>query len=254
MAKFQPWGYATQTYLNLKVTLKDSAEATVKIDRYLNAGITNRPDYPRANNAHAEKDALFNAVARELKSKSPYPPPQFTVEDQTFARGDIQRVFGGKGSPTCVANVVWLAARYGRTDAAKVQTYCDKFTGLDCNGFAGNYWGVDPTTEISGYDANRRKEPEDVDAGDALIFYTEGVAKPYHIALVDDVDVDGGKLALTIVQSAGPDQGLERLDLGKLHVYRNGKGEIYCKPGFVPAKLAGPVYVAAGPAKKPPAF
>ena len=51
-----------------------------------------------------------SAIADELKVK--YPPPlQFTIDDRTFNRLNLQRVYSGKGSPEDFRNAVRLASR-----------------------------------------------------------------------------------------------------------------------------------------------
>ena len=139
---------------------------------------------------------------------------------------------------------------YGRASQSTIRTYSDSYTGLDCNGFAGNYWGIDPTTEISAYDVNRRTDPADVTTGDALVFYKKGVAKPYHLAVVYEAEAKakGNHLTLVVVQSAGLEQGLHRDALGDVVVAKDDKGHLHFQwKGGVTT-----VYIAAGPPKKTP--
>jgi hypothetical protein len=64
-----PSVYASMQYLHLLVNLNDGSPVMVRIDRYLNGGIKNNPQYPRALNADREKDGLLSAIANELKAK-----------------------------------------------------------------------------------------------------------------------------------------------------------------------------------------
>jgi hypothetical protein len=53
----------------------------------------------------------------------------------------VHRTFVGKGSPPDIQLSLRLAIRYGKVaaDATSVQTYCDKYIGMDCSGFVSNY-------------------------------------------------------------------------------------------------------------------
>jgi hypothetical protein len=221
------WDYADSAYLNLKATLDDGTPATAKIDRYLNNDAKYK-GYPRNVNADKAKDALLNAIARELKLATWAPGLVFTLDGVTYDRLKLQRVFSGKGSPEGIRNVLLLASRYKHTDAATVREYCTKNIGLDCNGFACNFWGTSADWEIGKYDVNRRTAVADIVAGDAMIFYHRGgngaaAPPPFHIAVVDEVNVIGDKFQVIVAQSAGEDvgnakmdQGLTRFDYGTL--------------------------------------
>jgi hypothetical protein len=50
-----------------------------------------------------------------------------------------RKAYFGKGSPEEVQITLQLAARFGLLGRGTLQDYCDKYLGLDCNGFAGNY-------------------------------------------------------------------------------------------------------------------
>src|SRR5262249_37660557 len=62
-------------------------------------------------------------------------------------RPTLMAVHSGKGSPEEIAKVLYLVAKYklydvkmfGTDAAAGVRDYCNKYIGLDCNGFVGNY-------------------------------------------------------------------------------------------------------------------
>lgn len=50
-----------------------------------------------------------------------------------------RKAFFGKGCPEEVQITLQLAERFGLLKGGTVQDYCDKYLGLDCNGFVGNY-------------------------------------------------------------------------------------------------------------------
>lgn len=68
----------------------------------------------------------------------PAPPAIF---DQVVNTSELARVFFGKGMPECCKLALQLAAAFGLVEPtfAALQNYCDKYVGLDCNGFVGNY-------------------------------------------------------------------------------------------------------------------
>ena len=141
-----------------------------------------------------------------------------------------------------------LASRFKLTDATKVVKYCSTNIGLDCNGFAGNFWGINPDTSIDQYDKNRRKTVADVAAGDAMIFYLKGASAPFHIAVVDEVKVIGKEFQVFVAQSAGLEVGLERFDWGRFTPENTKTGEL-----FAQKSIAGVgnclIHFAGGPPK-----
>jgi hypothetical protein len=221
--------YADKYYLNLQATLDDGSPVTVKIDRYLNNALKDdtRDHHNRRNlAANDAKDALLGDVVNELnniaqKEKRPklpgiLPPPTFEIASATgevmnYNLLDLVYVSLGKGSPDAIRKFIRLASRYGHTTRETVGDYCTKNIGLDCNGFACNFWGIAADTSIGGYDVNRRQAVGDVTTGDAMIFYhTDGSApNPYHIAVVDEVNVNADQFRVIVAQSAGLEQGLE---------------------------------------------
>jgi hypothetical protein len=238
-----PWDYASSVYLSLTATLDDGSLATLTIDRYLNNGLK----LTRNTAAGKAKDALLNGIAGELKVK--YPGPlQFTIDGATYNRLNLQRVFTGKGAPEDIRNVVSLASRYKLTDAASVDKYCSANIGLDCNGFAGNFWGIDPNTPIASYDVNRRKAVADVVAGDAMIFYKKGDPAPAHIAVVDEVRANGKQVDFIVAQSAGLEVGLDHFNWEKLTPQNAKSGDLYAQKSIT-GLGDFTIYFAGGPAK-----
>ena len=106
-------------------------------------------------------------------------------------------VHSGKGSPEEIAIALHLVSRYKLYDkiyatdpAAGVRDYCDRYIGLDCNGFVGNYARAIgkakvPNTPIGSYapDKARRTRIEDVQANDVLVWPDFG-----HIAVIHSIE------------------------------------------------------------------
>lgn len=127
-------------------------------------------------------------------------------------------VHTGKGSPEEIATALHLISRYKLYDpkfasdpAAGVRDYCDKYLGLDCNGFVGNYARAIgknkvPNTLIQQYAPveARRKRIEDVQANDVLVWTDFS-----HIAVIHSVETmttgTDGKPArdCVVVESSG---------------------------------------------------
>jgi hypothetical protein len=239
----EPWDYASSVYLALNATLDDGTLVTLKIDRYLNNGLK----LQRNRDAEKAKDRLLNGIAGELKVA--YPGPlTFTIDGVRYDRLKLQRVFTGKGAPEDIRNVVRLASRFKLIDAKTVDKYCTTNIGLDCNGFAGNFWGINPDTSIDQYDVDRRSAVADVVAGDAMIFYIKGVAAPFHIAVVDEVNVIGKEFQVIVAQSAGLEQGLDHFDWGKLTPENTKSGNLYAQKTITGVGDCT-IYFAGGPTK-----
>ena len=120
-------------------------------------------------------------------------------------------VHTGKGSPVEIQMCLHFVAIYGLYDtkkfgtdsAAGVRDYCDKYIGLDCNGFTGNFAQETgrskvPNSQIPSYlpkdKTKRRTKIEDVAPNDVLIWPDFG-----HIAIFDSLSqpVAGAKGAVT---------------------------------------------------------
>ena len=77
----------------------------------------------------------------------------------------LVRVFTGKASPSEVKDALWLAHRYGfitnpnrkRSGSRTLKAYTDAFCGLSCNGFVGNFEGIDPGTSVDRYAAQSQR-------------------------------------------------------------------------------------------------
>jgi hypothetical protein len=250
-----PADYA-ENYLHFAPELYDGV-VEVPIDKYLNAGITGKNDktpHPndyRANRAIGEKDQLLGAIKQDLKIHG-HIPPLFQVEGYLFKLLDVVMPFFGKGSPSNLRDVFWLASKYKRVTAATARDYSTKYLGLDCNGFVGNFWGINPSTPIESYDKNRRRQFDDVDVGDALIFYHKGTThNPYHIATINQVEFINTtnektpSLSFWITQSAGLEDGV-RTTLADWKLSKTAHGDV------VHETANTTVYIVAGPEKGTP--
>jgi len=199
-------------YMECPVVLDNWEVETASIDKYLNHGIK-----PHADVAWAAKDALLGAVVNETKGS--WRDRQFVIEGYVVTAVSIVRVFTGKGSPSEVKDALWLAHRYGfitnplrkRSGSRSLKEYTDANCGLDCNGFVGNFEGIDPGTPVDAYGApaQRLSSVDDIDSGTTLVWHAPSYARPWaHIAVIDSVIARGDPLTFTVVQSGGPVQGV----------------------------------------------
>lgn len=199
-------------YMECPVVLDNREVVPASIDKYLNHGIK-----PRATEAWAAKDALLGEMVAETRTT--WGELQFAIDGFVVTSKSIVRTFTGKASPSEVKDALWLAHRYGfitnpkrpRAGSRSLKAYTDAFCGLDCNGFVGNFEGLDPDTPVSSYGAKsqRLSAVDDIDSGTTLVWYAPGFDKPWaHIAVIDTVVARGDPLVFTVVQSGGPVQGV----------------------------------------------
>jgi len=236
-------------YLKRNTVLDNDQIVTIRIDKYLqNNGST------RNKNGLAAKDAIIGAMVAETKTS--WAAHTFNIGGWLVGKVDVACVFMGKGSPSEVANAIWLASRYGlilidpkRKNHSGVRTrtlteFCDDCVGLDCNGFVNNYFSFSRDKSIDTYDVRypqaRRQSAEEVKADDVLVFIEEddtaakdlkagrpGGTSYKHIAVIDAVAPAGkDQLLLTLVQSSGGEVGLHvSTDVKKFSNY--GKGVFF---------------------------
>jgi hypothetical protein len=199
-------------YLKCTVLLDNHEIVTANIDKYLNHAIQ-----PRSGQAWAAKDALLAAGIDETKTN--WKTTQFTIDGWVVTSESIVRVFTVKGLPSELEDALWLAHRYGfinnaqrkRAGSRSLKEYTDAFCGLDCNGFVGNFEGIDPNTPVDSYGAQsqRLSSVDDLNAGTTLVWYAPAKAKPWaHLAVIDTVYTRGDPMTFTVVQSGGPVQGV----------------------------------------------
>lgn len=200
-----PLDYMNQ-YLKLQVILDDWAGDIASIDMYLNHGIQ-----PRSGVAWNAGSQLIGEMARE--TKTPWGSTQFSIEGFLIKGINIRRPFMGKGSPQDFKDALWLAHRYGfitnparpRAGSLSLSQYCRTYTGVDCNGFVGNYLAQHHNTpiEVYGAAANRLTGVEQIRSGTALVWVPPQGGQYPHIAIVNSARVVGDTLQWDLVQSSG---------------------------------------------------
>lgn len=213
-------------YHQLLVMVDGMKTTTVNVRRYQNNDdkYKNNPD---AGNKEAlvKKDLLVgrmvteanrmkaNAAATAKGKKAPYKTANLEDDFEMKFSGALaqlsipqyliskcpamMQVHSGKGSIDEIATCLHLIAvfglydtkKFGTDSAAGVRDYCDKYIGLDCNGFVGNYArhiraGKIPDSLISSYVAKDklRTKIEDVMPNDVLVWPDFS-----HIAIVDSI-------------------------------------------------------------------
>jgi hypothetical protein len=102
---------------------------------------------------HADNQAAYDAMLGKLKQHFAkngaslivhVKPVSGGIEDVEFRSQNelwyyARKPFFGKGSPEEAQITLQLADRFGLLGGGTMQSYCDKYLGLDCNGFVGNY-------------------------------------------------------------------------------------------------------------------
>jgi hypothetical protein len=124
---------------------------------------------------HPQNQQRFDELLGKTRDYFRRPPASLKVVVQPGDRSEDSKVFSswqtlwyrarkaflGKACPEEAQITLQLAMRFKLTNEDGLQDYCDKFLGLDCNGFVGNYivhgWrGADWDSETdSGFLANQ---------------------------------------------------------------------------------------------------
>ena len=112
------------------------------------------------SDGRAEYAATLGAVASKclgLKSASSV-PTWFRVPHSSkiaptedFSRPGMRRAYGGRASPEEVRDTLRLAHLVGRCKSLGPKAYAEKWFGLDCNAFVGNYQGISPSSSVESY-------------------------------------------------------------------------------------------------------
>lgn len=252
-------------YLNLSVTLDDGTVVNLSIRKYLNASYIfaktaeeRKKASTRAKAAWAAWGKLSQAIVADLnkrKGKKVWTLPAWIdIADYTFTPKGLARPFIGKGSPWEIYDVLWLASRYGLINAGSAQKYCDTNLGTDCNGFVGNFWGIDPENPPKYYDLNPRKKLNDILVGDAIVTFNAKKAKGEHIAVVSEIaDRRGNDLTLKIIESGGPENGVhESAEFAVWKLEPDGKGALRYVTQRTSEGVTKARYICGGPAKNDP--
>jgi hypothetical protein len=186
-------------YLRCALWLADDSVAEVSIGRYLN-----RQTSARAGAAWRAYEQLAQALAKKT-GKRPW-APQYEIDGWVFPIARLRKAFLGKGSPGAIQDVFLAASYCGLVGPTTVQNYADKYLGTDCNGFAGNYFRLDPNTDIASYDQNRRTDVKAIRPRDVVVFLSSG-NEHKHIALIDSVRGTASAVQLVLVHSRGENAG-----------------------------------------------
>ena len=189
-------------YLHCTVRFADDTVKEVRIGQYLNHGES-------SNSAAAWRayERLIQELARLTRTRAW--ATRYEKDGRVFQTRLLRKAFVGKGSPGNLRDVFMAASYCGLVTSSNAQDYSDKYLGTDCNGFVGNYFGLDPNTSISSYDSNprsRRSRVEEVQPRDVVVFLDSGESHK-HIALVHAVAARSNGTELTLVQSRSEDAG-----------------------------------------------
>ncbi|MGE5345678.1 MAG: hypothetical protein ACM3JH_06970 [Acidithiobacillales bacterium] len=183
-------------YLHCPVWLSDDSVREVRIDQYLNHGESSNSDA-----AWRAYESLIQGLARLTRTRAF--ATRYEKDGWTFETRLLRRAFVGKGSPSNIQDVYLAASFCGLVTMSNAQDYANRYLGTDCNGFVGNYFGLDPNTSISSYDShprNRRSRADEIQARDVVVFL-DSAGGHKHIALVHGVRSVAGRTELTLVQS-----------------------------------------------------
>jgi|SRR6266545_3066226 len=185
-------------YMNLKVPLGKLSIASVYVKDYQNCGQTwkvKTKGFETQCGPLQEKFGTYKSGKATGAIDGLVPPADFQSRD-------IPYVFMGCGSPAQISAVLQMVAHFqtykdvykGSDVKYGLQTYINKYIGLNCNGFVGSYahelgTGKSPDTYILNYapQAKRRRRLEDVQPSDVMVWPSGG-----HIALIDSVVLKTG--------------------------------------------------------------
>ncbi len=188
-----------------------------------------------------ERGKLLSAIARARgDSSGSAVPALFTLPaghgispSEEFCRHAIRRAYAGRASPHELIDTVRLAVAFGRvTHPVSGGGYAQKWFGLDCNAFVGNWLGISPSLSIRSYlcgygsgeipgsvpsvEASRNCVPlkpiasiSEIRQGTVVVTHgppREGSGKTFkHIALVERISpVPGGKHRVELAEWGVP--------------------------------------------------
>jgi hypothetical protein len=148
--------YASR-YLSLPVPVVADEKVTgwdlVRLDRYVLVTGLDKDGGMVWDKFHPDNKTALNAMLSQLRAHFAKTGATLTVHvterDGTRAHTEFdawfplwyyaRKAFYGKCSPEEAAITLQLAARFNLLKGLGLQGYCDKYLGLDCNGFVGNY-------------------------------------------------------------------------------------------------------------------
>jgi hypothetical protein len=268
------------TYLELWCWVQDRF-TVARVRNYLQSGLGSQ-----ATRASAAYWQLLRGVTKLAGNRL---PAVFEVQGEKFNTASIWRVFNGKGAPDEIQDAIWLASLCDLVTETTLATYCDLNLGIDSGGFVANYWGIGhptftdlnpngatgfrPRTIWSMYPSLRRKSAEEIQAGDAAIFFrdvksddpdiaantdhdgnldsTSG-SQAFHIAVVSAIASSSSSdmLSLEISESSGAPaasggNGVNVRSLGEIAA-KVSNHLVYCEEG------ANRIYFIGRPSVSPP--
>jgi hypothetical protein len=124
---------------------------SANITRY----ISGMPD----DNREEYGEILRQIAIRHLKLKyTKHIPTWFSIPNsdlvdpyEEFSKPGLRRALGGRASPDEYRDALRLARLVDRCTGDGAMTYAQKWFGLDCNAFVGNYQGISPSSSITSY-------------------------------------------------------------------------------------------------------
>jgi hypothetical protein len=236
-------GKYTEAYANMWTWIVgDGGEpeyAGAPIRNYLQNNLESKATKEQAQRAQNAYSDLSRAIQQRLGRA---PGATFTIGEDTYVLLSLQRVYWGKGAPSEIQDALWLATLLGVVKPGNVNRYCRECLGVDCGGFVASYWGFGKPSfsdlKPAGWAGmlprdfwaeaghRRRARPEQIQTGDAVIFFegkvvgndpstrapkradgsydtTQGT-KAFHIGLVDSASVVNDKVTtLSVAESSG---------------------------------------------------
>ena len=203
-------------YLKLKVPVVIGDKVVrwedVELSRYvLVVGIDKGTGAVTWDSAHPDNQAAHDALLGKLKDLFAAKGATLTVHVKPVDGGiehaefdswrelwdHARKPFFGKGSPEEAQVTLQLADRFGLLKGGTMQAYCEKYLGLDCNGFVGNYL-------VHGRRGGDWQSAEPMGT-DCLATKTIGVMLRANGAPVDDLDdlLPSSSYLLGLVGSSG---------------------------------------------------
>ncbi|PZW45919.1 hypothetical protein C8P66_110117 [Humitalea rosea] len=215
-----PAAYAGRYHKLSIMDAKLGIAASLDIQRYISGWMAEQDQ---------EYYRLLSGLAAKLKLKNPAQvraltqPFYITGHPDRIAPGEewydpsLRRAYAGRGSPDEISDAVRLAVFCGLTKDAKA--YGEKWFGIDCNAFVGNWLGISPSTAIFAYGLGYGKkdklpgaspdvyttrkrvpldlitDPQKLECGNVVCTFGEKDSRGIrwrHIALVEDVKLVTG--------------------------------------------------------------
>lgn len=228
-------------YRNLRVRLHDGGSTRVCIERYRNLNIAS--GVHSANPGFTEgRGQVFPVLRRRCPlirgtdlRRAEYADSSGQPASEEFDLSKLARVFAGWGDPLEIAQVLRLAYWCGAVTLSSMQFFCDQYIGLDCSGFAGNYFGgrlrgCNPSDYLG---FNQVTSLDQVRQGNAIVWHGGTIG---HVAVIDFVDPLGAtsspleRLRCWVAESTGSQLGPDFDSRGGLtysdYILTQGRGAV----------------------------